>query len=355
MKTGSLRGMTLIELLVAFVILLMLVAALVTLTTRSLETWTAGEARKDMYDRAQVALDLISADLRNMYAETELYFSSGGQPQTPPMLQCDVDKNTRPRIRFVRSGNPAVMRAPAGGGPQYLAPTWYGPMWEIAYVLDPDPDKHILHRGIRGFDRKKTETLLNPVEYSSSTDALFKGCFTQVESGILYVDFRFWTQFTTTWDDSVEIRKNSRSQSRSQSGPEKRWDSTRRDSNFYLYRNGKDVKNPDFVYPEIIQITVTVESGTPDLHGVKVAEAVDDRSSYIHLSHTRGMPDGPAMVKIGGEWIEYREKSTYDLSGLRRGQRNTKPGSHKLGTEVHFGETFTTEVKVPVYREAQEP
>ena len=354
MKTASLRGMTLVELLVAFIILLMLIAALVTLTTRSLETWTAGEARKDMYDRAQVVLDLVSADLRNMYAETEIYFDSKGQAQTPPMLQCDLDKNFRPRIRFVRSGNPAVMRAPAGGGPQTVAPTWYGPMWEVAYVLDPDGDKNLLHRGIRGFDRKKTETLLNPVEYSSSTDVLWKS-FTQVESGILYVDYRFWTQFTTTWDDNVAIRKNERSRSRSASGPEKRWDSTRRDSNFYLHRNGRDLKNPDFVYPEIIQVTVTVESGSPDLHGVKVAEAMDERSTYIHLSHTRGMPDGPAMVKIEGEWIEYKEKSTNDLMQLRRGQRNTKAGSHPLGTPVHFGETFTTEVKVPVYREAQEP
>jgi len=352
---NSARGMTLVELLVAFVILLMLVAALVTLTTRSLETWTAGEARKDMYDRAQVVLDLISADLRNLYAETELFFSLQGQAQVPPALQCDLDKNNRPRIRFVRSGNPAVMRAPAGNGPQGIAPSWYGPTWEIAYVLDPNPDLHLLHRGIRGFDRKKNETLLNPVEYSSTTDVLWGSCFTQVESGILYVDFRFWTQFTTTWDDSVAIHKNDRSRSRSPSGPEKRWDSTRRDSNFYFQRKAVDLKNPDFVYPEIIQVTVTVESGSPDLHGVKVAEQVDERSTYIHLSHTRGMPDGPAMVKIGGEWIEYREKTTNDLSGLRRGQRNTKSGSHPIGTAVHFGETFTTEVKLPVYREAQEP
>jgi hypothetical protein len=351
--------MTLVELLVAFVILLMLVAALVTLTTRSLETWTAGEARKDMYDRAQVVLDLISADLRNLYAEDEFFLNPGGQPLTPPMLQCDSDKNNRPRIRFVRSGNPAVMRAPAGNGPLNIAPSLYGPMWEIAYVLDPDPDANLLHRGIRGFDRRKTDTLLNPVEYSSAGDPLWKSCFTQVESGILYVDYRFWTQFTTTWDESVAIhrndRKRSRSPSQSQSGPEKRWDSTRRDPSFYFHRPMKDVGNPDFVYPEIIQVTVTVEAGSPDLHGVKVAEAVDDRSTYIHLSHTRGMPDGPAMVKIGGEWIEYREKSTNDLSGLRRGQRNTRSGSHPIGTPVHFGETFTTEVKLPVYREAQEP
>src|SRR5687767_11631171 len=97
---GRSRGMTLIELLVAFVVLLMLVAALVTLTTRSLETWTAGEARKDMYDRAQVALDLISADLRNMYGENE-WFTNGMQALPAPALQADVDKNNRPRIRFV--------------------------------------------------------------------------------------------------------------------------------------------------------------------------------------------------------------------------------------------------------------
>ena len=98
-----------------------------------------------------------------------------------------------------------------------------------------------------------------------------------------------------------------------------------------------------------------MESGSPDLHGVKIAEGADERSTYLHLSHTRGMPDGPAMVKIDGEWIEYREKTTNDLITLKRGQRNTKPASHSLGTPVHFGETFTTEVKLPVMREAQEP
>jgi hypothetical protein len=352
---GGERGMTLIELLVAFVILLMLVAALVTLTTRGLETWTTGEARKDMYERAQVVLDLISADLRNMYSENEWY-TNGMQPLPAPSLQCDLDKNNKPRIRFVRDGNAALMRAPVANPPTIIAPNYYGPTWEIAYVMDPDPGINALHRGIRGFDRRKSGTLLNPVEYSSATDQLFTSAFTQVETGILYVEFRFWTQFTTTWDDSVPIQKVTGSRSRVSSGPEKRWDSTRRDDrNFHFYRRSNDLRNPDFVYPEIIQVLVTVASATPDMHGVKVADPLDERSTFIHLSHTRGLPDAPAMVKIGNEWIEYREKSTNDLAQLRRGQRNTRPQSHPAGTAVHFGETFTTEVKLPVYREAQEP
>ncbi len=352
---GNTRGMTLIELLVAFVILLMLIIALVTLTTRGLETWTSGEQRKDMYERAQVVLDVISADLRNMYAENEWY-SNGMQPLPAPALQCDVDKNNKPRIRFVRDGNAALMRAPVASPPTIIAPNYYGPTWEVAYVMDPDPNVNILHRGIRGFDRRKSGTLLNPVEYSSATDQLFTNCFTQVETGILYVEFRFWTQFTTTWDDNVAIQKVTGSRSRVSSGPEKRWDSTRRDDrNFYFYRRSNDIRNPDFVYPETIQVLVTVSSAAPDVHGVKVADALDERSTFIHLSHTRGMPDGPSMVKIGNEWIEYRDKTTNDLGQLRRGQRNTKPQSHPVGSPVHFGETFTTEVKLPVHREAQEP
>jgi len=302
-----------------------------------------------------VALDLISADLRNMYAENE-WFTNGMRPLTAPALQCDLDKNSRPRIRFVRDGNPAVMRAPVATPPTVLPPDYYGPMWEVAYVMDHDSKRNVLHRGIRGFDRRNSGTLLNPVEYSSATDHLFMSNFTQVETGILYVEFKFWTQFTNTWDDRYPITRTVGGRSKQQSGPEKRWDSTRReDRNFYFYRKSNDLRNPDFVYPEIIQITVTAESNSPDLHGVKVAEAVDERSPYLHLSHTRGMPDGPAMVKIDDEWIEYREKTTNDLVTLKRGQRNTKAASHPLSTPVHFGETFTTEVKLPVMREAQEP
>lgn len=354
--------MTLIELLVAFVILLMLIAALVTLTTRSLETWTAGEQRKDMYDRAQVVLDVIASDLRNLYAETE-WQTNGMQALPAPALQCDPDKNNRPRIRFVRAGNPAVMGAAPASPPTILAPNYYGAMWEIAYVLSPEAGENVLYRGVRGFDRRKTGTLLNPIEYASKSDPFFGGSdpvLRPIETGILYVDYRFWTQFTTTWDDSVPIAKTSSASSsgraKQQSGPEKRWDSTRReDRNFYFYRSRTDLKNADFVYPEVVQITVTVESGSPDLHGVKLGEALDPGATYIHLSHTRGMPDGPSMVKIENEWIEYREKTTNDLTGIRRAQRGTKIGTHPVGTPVHFGETFTTEVKIPVAREAQEP
>jgi hypothetical protein len=60
-------------------------------------------------------------------------------------------------------------------------------------------------------------------------------------------------------------------------------------------------------------------------------------------------------VKIGNEWIEYGLKGNSDLGTLKRGVRGTKPAAHVAGAPVLFGETFTTEVRIPAYREAQDP
>ena len=347
------RGMTLVELLIAFVVLLMLVTALVALSTKSLETWSSGEARKELYDRAEVVLSAVADDLRNLYAENEVYFN-GRQDLPAPALQCDEDPHRNPRIRFVRTGAPAVIRAqgPSAPPPTRIPPMDYGPTWEVAYVLDPDPEKAVLWRGSRGFDRRTTGSLLRAVEYQREEDPLFRQCFTPVESGILYVGYDFWTQYTTTWDDAAPLQAV-KPGSKQAVGPSPRWDSTRRqDTKFFFHRRQLDPTNPDYVYPEIVRITVVVEGDAPDRHGVRVTEV---GSSYLQLTHTRGIVDPPGMVKVGGEWIEYHGKTDTQLMQIKRARRGTVAGTHAPGTPVRFGETFTTEVRIPVYRAAQEP
>jgi hypothetical protein len=340
-------GMTLIELLVAFMVLIMLVVALVTLTTRSLETWTTGEARKDTYDRAQGVLEMIASDLRNLYAENE-FFNDGKNVLMPPVLACDLDKSRQPRIRFVRTGNPAAMRTGSAKPTMILPVTYYTPAWEVAYVMHPDPAKrHELWRGVRPYDRKNSGTLLRPSDKPAFIDNL-----TQVESGILYVGYKFWTQFTTTWDDGVSLQRVA-AKSTQPSGPEKRWDSMRReDRDFFFYRKRADFADPDFVYPEIVEITVTVSSS--ESFGVKLMDGIDERATTLRLSHTRGIADGPGLVQVDGEWIEYGEKGDTELVKVRRGQRSSAVVAHTTGAPVHFGETFTTEVRIPTFREAQD-
>ncbi len=355
LRVRARQGMTLIELLVAFFVLLLLVGALVSLSTRSLEVWSSGETRKELYDKAEVVLSAIAKDLRNVYVENELYSRGTGDLQ-PPVLQCDVDRNRNPRLRFVRTGHPAVVRAQGGPGtpPTAVAPVYYGPTWEVAYVLDPDPAKAQLWRGTRGFDRRATGTLLRAVEYESSSEApFFKACFAEVEAGILYVGYDFWTQFTTTWDEAP-LQKTANSKQKV--GAERRWDSGRRDDDkFFLHRRRFDRNNPDFVYPEIVRITVTVEVQSPEETGMKVLETVDDRATSLRLTHTRGLPDAPGLLKIEGEWIEYGGKGDSEVFKLTRGRRYTAPTSHPAQAAVRFGETFTTEVKPAAFREASEP
>lgn len=353
-RPARVPGMTLLELLVAFFILLLLVGALVSLSTRSLEVWTSGEARKELYDKAEVVLSAIAKDLRNVYVENEI-FNNGRADLPPPALQCDLDRQKNPRLRFVRTGAPAVVRALGGGSPQTLvAPMYYGPAWEVAYVLDPDPGKAVLHRGTRPFDRRLTGTLLRAVEYERSSDTLFLSSFTPVETGVLYVGYDFWTQYTTTWDDAP-LQKTA-ANSKQRVGPERRWDSTRtQDDKFYLHRRRFDRTNPDFVYPEIVRVTVTIEHLSPAQHGIRLMEAVDERSTSVRLSHTRALPDAPGLIKVGGEWIEYGLKADTELAKLTRGRRFTTPSAHAPQDAVRFGETFTTEVKPAAYREASEP
>ena len=354
-KSDRVLGMTLLELLVAFFVLLLLVGALVSLSTRSLEVWTSGEARKELYDKAEVVLSTLAKDLRNVYVENEV-FNNGTRDLPPPALQCDLDRQKNPRLRFVRTGAPAIVRAQGGAGSAQtvIAPTYYGPTWEVAYVMDPDPEKAVLWRGARGYDRRMTGTLLRPVEYERASDTLFTTCFTQVETGVLYVGYDFWTQFTTTWDDAP-LRKEA-SNSKQKVGPERRWDSTRiQDDKFYFHRRRFDRNNTDFVYPEIVRVTVTIEHLTADQHGTKVLEAVEKGTAAIRLTHTRALPDAPGLVRIGSEWIEYGGKTDGEIFKLTRGRRSTLADAHPAQAPVRFGETFTTEIKPAAYREAQEP
>ena len=356
---ASVVGLTLVELLVAFMIFIMMIGALVSLTSRSLDTWQQGEKRKAVYDRAQVVLDMIARDIRNTYSENEI-FTDGRKQLLPAIFACDYDAHRRQRIRFVRTGNPAVMRAPGGGGggggTQWILPqTEYTDLFEVAYILDPEEKNAVLLRGTRRFDRNTQYTLMDPRKYERPGQRALGDYFEAVESGVLHVGYRFWTQVTTTWDDSYEVQRVS-AKSRKPSGPERRWDSSRRnDRHFYYSHRRPDITNPDFVYPEIVQITVTIETVEPDLHNVRVAGSCEARNRVIELTHTDGLAEGPGMVLVGGEWVSYGSKTSTALLNCARGARRTRPSSHEPGTPVRYGETFTTEVRIAAYREAQEP
>lgn len=353
--------MTLIEILVAFMAFVMLVTALVSLARSGLDTWTEGENRKDVYDRAQAVLDLITEDLRNAYAENE-WTVVGSERLQPPALLCDADRNGRPHLRFVRTGGDDLspVLALSGGARTAAVPgnagAEYGDHREVAYRMDEDPTKFVLYRGTKTYSRKTKGSLFDDKAFPGTRGSAFDRHFTRIDDGVLHVGYQFWTQFTNTWDDSHRIQTSISNRTSQKSGPSLLWDSSRVvEGRFFLHRKRASDEDPDFVYPEIVQVSVTVETTAPDVRGASLAQAADAASMRLYVGTTRGMPDAPSFVKVGSEWIEYQDLTHSEIVVKRRGARGTKPAPHAAGEPIRYGPTFVAEVRLPVHREAATP
>jgi type II secretory pathway pseudopilin PulG len=343
-------GMTLLEMLVAFAIFLALVATLVAFSTTSLETWRSGEERKDVYERAQALLDQIGEDLRSTFSENE-WPSDGQNALQPAQFIGDIDENRNARLRWVRSGTSgctgpsmpaAARRAPSG---------WYGDLYEVAYLLDRDPATATLHRGLRVFDRRAKNSLFDEDVLRSQKSPAFLQTFSPLDNGVLHLSFAFWAPFTNTWDRSHPVSRTPRGK-REPVGPSLLWDSTRVELHPFFLRKPKELISADFVYPEMVMVTLILESSIPELRGAKLLDGTGETEGVLRVTSTRGMPPAPGSVRIDSEWIEYEEKGLTELRALRRGARSTSPAAHPRDAAVRFGETFEAVFRIPVFREA---
>jgi len=358
-------GMTLVELLVAFGVFLILVGLLVSLSMTGLETWQEGEARKDSFDRGRIVLDQITDDLKSTFADNQWYLLDG-QPLLHAGFYCDTE-GAGQRLRFVRVGHEDLMR-PDPDKKLVRPPNegLYTDLWEVAYLLNPEGKPTGLYRGVRYFNRGAIDaTLLEEKPLEDTKSLAWNRTFTLLDSGVLWVGYRFWTKYTNTWDTQYPVKqvspllkqqdtKKDAVADKSRVGPHLAWDSSRgRILEFKLFYKQLPPDDPDFAYPEIVQVTVVVESQSMEVSGAKLADAVDENGTTVLLHSARGVPEPPDFVLIGTEWIGYTGKEGSKLTGCRRGVRRTKPAAHALNATVRFGETFVTDVAIPAYREPQ--
>ncbi|HTF56756.1 MAG TPA: prepilin-type N-terminal cleavage/methylation domain-containing protein [Planctomycetota bacterium] len=369
-RSGSSRegGMTLVELLVAFAVFLILVGLLVSLSTQGLETWQEGEARKDAYDRGRIILDQIADDLRGTFADNQWYVSQG-RLQVHAGFYCDNDKEKdsrgAQRLRFVRTGSEDRMKPdPAMKILHQRGQGAYTDLWETAYLLNPAGQPTGLYRGVRYFDRATVDSsILEARVLEDTKSAAWGRHFTMLDSGVLWIGYRFWTKYTTTWDIRFPVKqvprlmkqvdtKKEETQDKIRVGPHDAWDSSRgRISAFKLFYKELPQDDPDFAYPEIVQVTLVVESQSSEQRGAKVAEVIDESATTVRLNSSKGVPEAPDCVLIGTEWILYLAKEGETLLNCQRGARRTAKGRHELNDQVRFGETFITDVAIPAYRE----
>jgi hypothetical protein len=357
--------MTLIELLVAFGVFLILVGLLVSLSMSGLDTWQEGEARKDAFDRGRIVLDQVTEDLRSTFADTQ-WHTLEGRRLVHAGMYCDTE-GAGQRLRFVRVGHEDLMRPDPDK--KLVRPRnegVYTDLWEVAYVLNPQGKPTGLYRGVRYFDRNAVDaTLLEERTIEDTKSVAWGRHFSLLDSGVLWVGYRFWTKYTTTWDTAYPVKQVARLMrqqdtkkdlqlDKSRVGPSLAWDSSRgRILEFRTFYKQLPEDDPDFAYPEIVQVTVVVESQAVEVVGAKLALGVDENATTIQLHSGRGVPQAPDYVLVGTEWIGYTGKEGSKLTGCKRGMRRTQARAHELNAAVRFGETFTTDVAIPAYREPQ--
>ncbi|MHC5054316.1 MAG: PulJ/GspJ family protein [Planctomycetota bacterium] len=354
---GRARGFTLVEVLVSIGIFLIMGAALVTLWRLGLGMWGRGERRRKAYEQAQGALAQISLDLEAVYAREPV---RQGVPTA--RFICTRDKATgQQRLSFVRTFETGPERAytyhAAGSGEAYTDGftgdgTSLGAIGGVLGVTYSRQGREL-----------RRATLGPPASASSSPFSTTGSQAGEVmAANCLYLGFRFWSQYTTTWNEPT----GASTPRRVRPWPETVWDSTRgagvvdtvdpsgRDRLFSLARGPLSFAEPfDDVFPEIVEVTLVVEPDEKMTLRTDLTAWASASSTKIDVASTRGFADpseGPVFLLVGDEWVEVsakRERS-FLLSG--RGLRGTKAVEHEKWTTVRQGTTFVMRVSVPGYR-----
>ncbi|MBI2922058.1 MAG: hypothetical protein HYY18_13315 [Planctomycetes bacterium] len=326
------------ELLVSIAIFILLGILLVTLLSNGVGIWSRGEVRRDAYERAAILFDQFRADIScaTIHREPE---AAGYHPN----FTCFPDPLGRPRFYFTRVGaavNPVPTQVPKDPEDTVLfTPADPFARHEIFYVFDPDPAVHRLYRGQFAFN---ADPKMLPSKQWTDPNFVQNQCSLLME-GVLYLGFRFWSQDTDAW-----------SPVQGEQGPEPRWDSTRfLDKAFALRRQNllaDDVL--DDIVPHRVEVTVTLERpGATDLAASTLKSSVDSNTTSLPASLLPLFPEGPGFVRIDDEWIAYESRTSSGLSGLTRGARGTNAAAHEKGAALRWGDTFTTVIAVPGYKD----
>lgn len=366
-RSTARAGFTLIELMVALAIFSILGLMLIQITRRALSAWQRGEQVREQHESARAIADQLTADLGAVFSQKMIR-----EKRVDIVFYSDFDAAGRQYLYLVRTlggelrtrrswaagdalGHQAFLTGKHGDAP--LRP--HGGLAEVAYVCDAQPGTTRLYRGLRapiGLEG----SLFAPTTLDSP--AKLRQACVELSDAVLYCGFEFWTRdvggASGRWL--------------------KRWDSTRGAMpDFALFRGEQSTGNPaDDVWPWKVRVTLVLRAGSRDAMP-SLLGSVGPEDRRIAVSDTTGLPDpseGPALVRIGDEWIEIASLEGQAINVKRRGARGTNAVAHapqtdiiepqRVGTEVqdvkvtrttrvHHGRTFVFVRDLPIVGDAR--
>lgn len=364
--------------MVSIGVFLVMGTMLLAMVSSVLNLWRASERRRVQYSRAQLALtqmiDDLTATVSREPIETNLArirFLCLNNPSGPGQI-----------LMFVRSYEQGPERVHTfAAGADLAASEIYdnrdddqdgfidnnlrplGGMAEIVYYLQG----RTLMRGIRA-----------PVQQSFLRNNVpLDGAAQPLIGDVLYLGFRFWTQYSKTWNPPAPKSKSNWASRKRDEGPPRSpvdlWDSTRGYTKYGLgafplhlepsqTASGRPTVDfpDDDVFPEIVEITLVVEGEPKRATKTQLTQGIGLGTRRILVESTRGFPDVPGgsddgglenYFKIGSEWIRYKAKHKDSFIVAQRGARRTTKADHAAGETLRVGKTFTVRVYIPAHKE----
>ena len=371
MRRRTRAGFTLLELLIAMGIFVSLGASLMLILRGGLATWRKAEARRQSYDMAQVILRQLREDLTSTLAPEDA--PTGNTAPVHFRFLCDQDPDTGyQRLFFVRTVQAESQRPLTGlAGTSVLADGVIdyrgdlaearldalratGGSMEVAWVLGP---KGTLYRGIRTPIGPPASLFAAVDAYElaelpgEALDDTGRAEVSEDEAGeldqelgelpewgapallrpyatdVIYLEYRFWTQHTTTWTPTVPCVIPERENE--ESGPLLFWDSTRgmlqleeaeQDNAFELFVGRGSVDDPrDDVFPAKVRIELVVEEGLAAGTTTFLTAPLDEDAEEFSVQDPDLLEPEGGYVRIDGEWIRYETVSGNGLVTVARG------------------------------------
>lgn len=341
-------GLTLIELVIATGLLSLLMIAVFSLLDGALSMWDKAEVRRELGDRNSGVMDLMAGELRSMEAGAhgDVWFD---------WYDFDTDgdelrETVWPRLRFVRQASAAEVARITALDPQ---PKQQSALVEVVYVVlptsttSPDHRSHgVLWRGVR-LTSSDTQSFLAEDFFRRSGDPA-PGSVEEVTGGVLWLGVLSATQTSIVrdgWEIGDELADAATA-----------WDAWMKDRldqsrhHWNVSGAGMPTVGDSALLPRRVRIELELERETDLRRRTKLAEVVTASDNTIQVDDPLRLPRNGEMIKIGGEWLEIRDRAGSRVT-VKRGMRGSQSTVHEAGARIHYGERVVREVPIELYRE----
>ena len=379
---SRLRGMTVVELVLATLLASVLMVALMQLLDVTLRLWNRGETRRATIEQATGVARLLAEDLRNLHngAQGELV----AEWVTFDLDNDGVRERSWPRIRLVRqvsaahaarlatfasdsastaegseategTGANATTQGLESSGDAELAASLNSTpsLVEVCWVVMPiskESEERAEGRLLRGERRVDAEgRSFMDRAFFDSMQSPPAGALDEVTSGVLWMGMAFATRTTLThelWEIGDQPIDGS--------GSWDAWSRERPDPLLHAWNVaavGMPKAQGQPVLPRRVRIELEFEGERERERRTRTVDALDPTLTSFTVRNGDHLPrEETSHILIDREWMELIDVQG-DRVRVRRGVRATDPVAHSPGAMVHHGARVVTEIPVSAYTE----